>query len=265
MRATGARPSSVDLTLPSPPDRLRGPTQIARAVTEGWAARTLPCFTCGGDRLDPVVANAEVADLRCPACAAEYELKSKKGRFARTVANGAYAAKVRRLASGTSPHLLLLGTDAERAAVRSLVVIPGRFFSLSVIRKRPALKSNARRAGWVGSTIRLDLIPQSGRIDVVREGLVSDPSEIDRAWRRTAFIDRIAPESRGWLNDVLACVEEIAHDPFTLDDVYAFAPRLQALHPDNRNVRPKIRQQLQVLRDNGQIAFLGGGTYSRTG
>jgi type II restriction enzyme len=36
---------------------------------------------------------------------------------------------------------------------------------------------------------------------------------------------------------------------FTLQDVYAFAAQLQTLHPDNRHVRDKIRQQLQVLRD----------------
>ena len=29
----------------------------------------------------------------------------------------------------------------------------------------------------------------------------------------------------------------------------------------NRHVRPKIRQQLQVLRDLGLLDFLGGGSY----
>jgi hypothetical protein len=34
---------------------------------------------------------------------------------------------------------------------------------------------------------------------------------------------------------------------FTTWDVYAFTRELEQLHPDNRHVRDKIRQQLQVL------------------
>jgi len=50
---------------------------------------------------------------------------------------------------------------------------------------------------------------------------------------------------------------------FVLPDVYAFALRLQRLHPENRHVRDKLRQQLQVLRDLGLIEFLGRGRYRR--
>jgi type II restriction enzyme len=48
---------------------------------------------------------------------------------------------------------------------------------------------------------------------------------------------------------------------FILRDVYGLVPQLQGLHPDNRHVRDKIRQQLQVLRDLGFVEFLGGGRY----
>jgi type II restriction enzyme len=48
---------------------------------------------------------------------------------------------------------------------------------------------------------------------------------------------------------------------FVLPDVYAFAAQLQELHPDNRHVRDKIRQQLQVVRDLGFVEFLGRGRY----
>jgi len=47
----------------------------------------------------------------------------------------------------------------------------------------------------------------------------------------------------------------------TIQDVFAFAAHLQRLHPANRHVRDKIRQQLQVLRDLGLIEFLGRGGY----
>ena len=56
-------------------------------------------------------------------------------------------------------------------------------------------------------------------------------------------------------------VPEIIQAEFELQDVYAFEQRLSAIYPDNNNVRPKIRQQLQVLRDNGYLKLLGGGRY----
>ncbi|MBZ5514449.1 MAG: hypothetical protein LAN62_06335 [Acidobacteriia bacterium] len=52
---------------------------------------------------------------------------------------------------------------------------------------------------------------------------------------------------------------------FTLAQVYAQEAQLARLHPQNRSIRPKIRQQLQILRDLGLIEFLGGGTYGIIG
>jgi len=51
---------------------------------------------------------------------------------------------------------------------------------------------------------------------------------------------------------------------FELADIYRDASRLAKLHPDNRHVLPKIRQQLQILRDLGLLEFLGGGSYRLT-
>ncbi|WP_373458343.1 hypothetical protein [Brevundimonas sp. SORGH_AS_0993] len=44
---------------------------------------------------------------------------------------------------------------------------------------------------------------------------------------------------------------------------YAHEAALAALYPGNNNFRPKIRQQLQVLRDRGWLAFDGRGVYRR--
>ena len=50
---------------------------------------------------------------------------------------------------------------------------------------------------------------------------------------------------------------------FSLDEVYAYTDELSRLFPRNRNVRPKIRQVLQRLRDHeGFVSFLGEGRYS---
>ncbi len=43
--------------------------------------------------------------------------------------------------------------------------------------------------------------------------------------------------------------------------MYGFEARLAALYPGDRNVRPKIRQQLQALRDAGLVVFEGRGRY----
>ena len=68
-------------------------------------------------------------------------------------------------------------------------------------------------------------------------------------------------EARGWLIEVMRCVEAIGNVEFSLDDVYAFEAHLSALYPENRHVRQKIRQQLQVLRDHGYLDFLSRGYY----
>jgi type II restriction enzyme len=45
--------------------------------------------------------------------------------------------------------------------------------------------------------------------------------------------------------------------------MYKFENLLQIKHPANNNIKPKIRQQLQILRDKGFIEFLGNGKYRK--
>ena len=61
--------------------------------------------------------------------------------------------------------------------------------------------------------------------------------------------------------DVLNVLRKLGKRTLSLSDVYGFEGYLQALYPNNKNIRPKIRQQLQVLRDLGFVAFEGGGRY----
>lgn len=64
-----------------------------------------------------------------------------------------------------------------------------------------------------------------------------------------------------WPDDVLAEVKALGMKTFTLANIYAREDALAAKHPGNRNVRAKIRQSLQVLRDRGEVRFLGAGKY----
>lgn len=52
---------------------------------------------------------------------------------------------------------------------------------------------------------------------------------------------------------------------FQLHDTYRFLPLLHSLHPDNRHLEEKVRQTLQVLRDEGKLRFLTPGQYEQVG
>lgn len=244
-----------------PAARFQSASQTARVDTEGWAASQMYCPNCGNPKLSRFKANQPVADFYCDGCGDEFELKSQRNRFGNKVADGAYSTKIERLASGTSPHLLLLQYDQRERRVRNLRAVPKFFFVPSLIEKRAPLGPNARRAGWVGSNILLDRIPKHGQIAVIEEGAILSRDNVLEAWNRLRFLQKRTLEARGWLLEVMRCVETIDEDEFTLGDVYAFEERLQSIFPKNKNVRPKIRQQLQVLRDSGHLSFVGGGRY----
>lgn len=52
---------------------------------------------------------------------------------------------------------------------------------------------------------------------------------------------------------------------FSLRDVEAHRDYFAKHYPDNRFIEAKLRQSLQILRDQGFIRFLGAGRYERTG
>ncbi|HRX82358.1 MAG TPA: DpnI domain-containing protein [Pirellulaceae bacterium] len=236
-------------------------SQTARFDTENWAESNMFCPNCGCSTVARYPANRPVADFYCGQCGDQYELKSQSSAFGRKVADGAYFTKIERLASDTSPNLILLQYSREHRRVENLTVVPRYFFVPQAIERRPPLRSTARRAGWVGSNILLDRIPLSGRIAVVQSGLVRDRREILDEWNRLRFIEERHGEARGWLLEVMRCVQMIGRSDFALADVYRFERELSANFPRNNNVRPKIRQQLQVLRDGGYLEFLGNGRY----
>jgi hypothetical protein len=57
----------------------------------------------------------------------------------------------------------------------------------------------------------------------------------------------------------MTCLEELPTN-FTLSDAYKFEGKLKSLHPNNKHVKDKIRQQLQLLRNRNIIKFEGGGS-----
>ncbi len=118
------------------------------------------------------------------------------------------------------------------------------------------LASTARRAGWVGSNILHNQIPQSGKVFIVRAGQPEPKDRVLANWNRTLFLRDEGQEARGWLIEVMKCVDAIGKREFQIDDIYAFEQQLSRLYPGNQNVKPKIRQQLQFFRDRGYLEFV---------
>ena len=219
------------------------------------------CPNCGAQNINQFPPNRRVADFECETCKEEFELKAQKGQFGPRVLDGAYRSMLERLQSANNPNLVLMNYDVAKLSVTNLFVIPKHFFIPEIIEPRKPLGPNARRASWQGCNIRLDAVPKSGKIALVRNGSVIPKEAVLKFWRETLFLRNEGVLSRGWLIEVMRCIERIGSESFTLDQVYAFEPELARIYPDNRNVRPKIRQQLQVLRDYGWLDFEGGGRY----
>ena len=106
--------------------------------------------------------------------------------------------------------------------------------------------------------------PRGGRIEVVAGGDAVPRADARRQFEQTAFLSGDDARARDWTTAVMDCIDDLDVRPgerFELADVYAFEDRLGELYPENQHVRAKIRQQLQVLRDEGLIEFLGDGEY----
>jgi hypothetical protein len=107
-------------------------------------------------------------------------------------------------------------------------------------------------------------IPELGKIPVVTEGKIRDKRLVLEQWKQSSKLLGVNPLNRGWLADVLRCVERLYVD-FRVSDVYSFEEELARLHPANRNVKAKIRQQLQRLRDLGILKPVSRGEYRYLG
>ena len=77
--------------------------------------------------------------------------------------------------------------------------------------------------------------------------VIIPPEELRERFKRVKPLKEIGVKERGWTLDVLNGIRRLGKVEFTNGDVYTLAEHLERLHPDNRHVRDKIRQQLQVL------------------
>jgi len=252
----------VQLDLPREGiERYKNKSQRARVATESWGQRNLYCANCDSWNLDRLPTNTPAADFECPECRARFQLKALSRAFGRRIVDAAYSQMVRAIRENQTPNLFALHYRSLEWSVANLILIPSFAFSISAILKRKPLRPSAERAGHVGCWILLDAIPQDVRIPVITDGRPLPPDEIRKQYARVRPLAELKVEQRGWTLDVLNAVRSLQRREFALAEVYGMEARLARLHPANKHVRDKIRQQLQILRDMGIVEFLGGGEY----
>ncbi len=235
--------------------------QQARVISEAWGEENLYCARCDANRLKRAPPNTRAVDFACLTCEAPFQLKSSSSPLGARIVDAAYAAMTEAIRSGQTPNLLALHYDRAEWRVQDLTLIPSFAFSLSAIEPRKPLAASARRAGWVGCSILLGNIPMDARINVVSDGAVKDPALVRREYARLKPLQDLGQDARGWTLDVLTLVRSLGVQTFTLQELYSRADHVARLHPENRHVKDKIRQQLQRLRDMGLLRFEGRGHY----
>ncbi len=242
-------------------DAYKSNSQITRVLSEDWCGRELYCAACESGRLSHSKINTPAVDFVCPECGQYFQLKGFKTWNQKKIVDAGYDSMLRAIRSDRVPNLLVLQYSPEWL-VKNLLLIPSVFFSESVVEKRPPLGPKARRAGWVGCNILLDRISPDGKITVVSNSTCVAEQQVRREFSRVRKLAEVPPAVRGWTLDVLATIRKLRKVRFSLQELYEFEPYLQCIHPRNRNVRPKMRQQLQVLRDLGLIEFVSPGNYA---
>ncbi|MBU1164570.1 restriction endonuclease [Patescibacteria group bacterium] len=237
-------------------------SQKIRVMSEHWVDKQIFCPNCGNLDIDKYENNKPVADFFCSNCKEDYELKSKKETIGAKINDGAYRTMLERLMGGHNPNFFLLNYNIHNYQVLDFFVIPKHFFVPEIIEKRKPLSQTARRAGWVGCNILLKSIPQTGKIFFVKDKIVKPKNKVLIQWERTLFLrEEKVIDAKGWLLDVMVCIEKLGSKKFSLDEIYAFKDELSKKHPNNHHIKDKIRQQLQVLRDKGYLKFFKRGHY----
>lgn len=237
-------------------------SQKTRILTESWVDNQIYCPNCGYLNIDKYPNNRPVADFYCSNCREDYELKSKQNTIGAKIVDGAYQTMIERLRSNKNPNLFLLSYDLSSFEVLNFLVVPKHFFIPEIIEKRKPLSSTARRAGWIGCNITLQNLPSAGKIFFIKNRIVESKNKVLAEWKRTLFLrEEKEISAKGWLLNVMHYVDKLGKREFTLDEVYSFENELNKLHPENKHIKDKIRQQLQVLRDKGYLDFIAKGRY----
>lgn len=233
-------------------------SQKARVMTEFWTWKNIFCPNCWAP-IFHYSNNKPVADFYCDSCKEDYELKSWKSLWNK-ITDWAYSTMIERLKSDNNPNFFFLNYKLDYQ-ISNFVVIPKHYFTSEIIEERKPLPITARRAGWIGCNILLSPIPESGKIFYIKNWEHIAKKDILHNWNKTLFLRDKKVESKGWILDIMKCIELLWKKDFSLDEIYNFEPVLKEKYPNNNFIKDKIRQQLQFLRDKGYLEFVSSGKY----
>jgi hypothetical protein len=94
----------------------------------------------------------------------------------------------------------------------------------------------------------LSEIAEIGKIRLVSNGEAADALAVRKQYAALKPLAELGVGVRGWTLDVLRLLKKMERKRFTIADAYQFVRELTEFHPDNQNVKPKIRQQLIPTR-----------------
>lgn len=227
-----------------------------------WGEQSLYCVRCSSPKLIRLGHNTKFKDFSCPSCQQTYQLKSQKTRIGKTIADGAYDTMISAIRNGDTPNFLFLHYDQATWKVINLLYLPSFALTETAIIKRKPLAPTARRAGWTGCNISLTDIPPETLIGIIKDSRIAPIKSVRERCKNVEALESLPRSTRSWAINVLNELRRLGLEEFETKDAYTLEGRMSLIYPDNNNVRAKIRQQLQVLRDIGLLLHLDKGLWS---
>ncbi len=217
-----------------------------------WVESEVYCAVCGSASIERL----DGADFRCPACREEFRLKSARGAIGDKVAENAYISTLKGVKRLKNPNYLFLSRGERRVA--ELYIVPKYFLLPETVTKRPP-----KGDGRVGCYINYGIIPEQGKVAVVRNGVQINKQEVMRRVCQANALKEDDIAVRGRLFDILNIVNSFENPVFTLEEICAYSDSLKKKHIDCGDIRDMIRDQLQIMRDRGIIEFVASGLYKK--
>lgn len=167
---------------------------------------------------------------------------------------------INRITSDTNPNFFFLNYDKSSYDIINFVAVPSYLFVPNMIIARKNGIPN--RPNYIMCNIDISSIPNSGKIFYIQDKQLQSKEHILESWNKTKFLkESMNIDAKGWLLDIINCIDKTKKTDFTLQDIYRFENFLKIKHPNNNNIQAKIRQQLQILRDKNFLKFTERGKY----
>ncbi|MCF7520917.1 restriction endonuclease [Neisseria sp. ZJ106] len=239
----------------------RSPRQIIRRLSEDWLAHNGYCPNCGNRPIQPFANNTKVGDFFCTECNEQFELKSKSGlSTGKKIPDGAYNSMIARIQAEDNPNFLFLAYKKADYSVQQLILVPKHFVNVKMI--VPRNKPLKNRENYLMCDMDISSLPESGKILLVDQARMIDPGKVRQQWQSHLFMRQQQSKSKGWLLAIMKCIDQLP-EQFDLRQMYVFEQALLRQFPENRHIKEKIRQQLQILRNHGVIEFSNRGKYRK--